>query len=149
MFVCIKYFCQNYRKKSLHCQSCQRTALKYHSHSRLTSWCIVAVQWACCKPILIVDNKPETKHDERNINLLNISSKSNQNQIKEWLQIYLVTTLSKSKSQLSVELFKFSVGCDVVKIISKTCIATLCNMAKVHSPITLANLNTQNISFAI
>ena len=148
MFVCIKYFCQNYRKKSLHFQSCQRTALKYHSHSRLTSWCIVAVQWACCKPILIVDNKPETKH-ERNINLLNISSKSNQNQIKEWLQIYLVTTLSKSKPQLSVELVKFSLGCDAVKIMNKTCISTLCNMAKVHSPITSTNFNTQNISFAI
>ena len=49
-------------------------------------------------------------------NLLKICSKTNQSQKEKWLQIYLVTTLSKSKSQLSVKLSKFCAGSDVVKV---------------------------------
>ena len=53
------------------------------------------------------------------------------------LQIYLVNTLDKSKSKLSVKLSKFLECSDVLRVISKGYIAMSHNMAKAHSPITL------------
>ena len=93
------------------CQSCTRTGSKHRSHSRLTSWHVVTMQWVSCKPVLMGDNKSllnmseKTKHDLRKFNLLQVHNKSNQNRIEEWFQIYLVTTLSKSKSRPYVKLF--------------------------------------------
>ena len=51
--------------------------------------------------------------------------------------MYLVTTLIKSKSKLSVKLSKLFESSDVLKVISEGCIVMFHNMAKAHLPITL------------
>ena len=67
--------------------------------------------------------------------LLKINSKQNQVQFNEWLSIS-VTTLSNSKSKLSVKLSKFFENSDVLRVISEVCIGMSRSVAKAHSQIT-------------
>ena len=112
----------------------------------------MSLLWSCThgrqnKSLFYVSKK--TKHDLRNINLLKVCSKNNQSQMEECLQIYLVATLSKSKSWPSVKLSKFCGGCDTLKVINGRCITTSLDVAKIHSPITLNESEHSNTSFAI
>ena len=39
------------------CQSCTKTGLKHCSHSRLTSWHVVTMQWVCSKTVIMGDRR--------------------------------------------------------------------------------------------
>lgn len=111
-----------------------RTGSKQHSHCSSTSRQVFSMYQVCCKPLLTKDRS--NKRRLIKMSLLKLSSKQNQVRVNEWLYIYSVTTLSNSKSKLSVKLSKLFENSDVLKVVSEGCIAMSRNVAKAHSQIT-------------
>ena len=128
----------------LRCQSCTRASgLKHCSHSRLTSWHVVTIQWVCCKAVLVGGRTNFYSACQRKQTCLKKyqpgqSPQQKQSELDGRMTPDLISGYfwQVSMSCPSVKLSKFCGGRNALKVINERCITTSLDVAKVHSLIT-------------